>query len=147
MADDRYNLQRFHKAQAFMYDDALMEIYSGRKQSQWMWFVYPQIKGLGKSDATQDFEILSIEEARAFTRDEELWQNYLEITAVLLEHKGVLPQLIFGKNDSMKLKSSLTLFNFVAPKEKIIKDALHFFFADQLDQRTLKAIKELKNKK
>lgn len=109
-----------------------------------MVFMFPQVEGLGSSDSSKEFSISSKEEARAFVKDEELWANYLEVLSVLLmRHKGVIPQLIFGKNDAMKLKSSLTLFSFIVPKEKIIKDVLKFFYADQVDKKTLSILKQM----
>ncbi|MDM1071738.1 DUF1810 family protein [Empedobacter brevis] len=142
---DKFNLKRFHDAQSFVYDEILMEVHSGKKQTNWMVFMFPQIVGLGSSDSSVEFAISSKEEGRAFVKDDELWGNYLEVLSVLLmRHKGVIPQLIFGKNDAMKLKSSLTLFNFIAPKEKIIKDVLKHFYADQVDKKTLTILKQMK---
>ncbi|MGV0757067.1 DUF1810 domain-containing protein [Empedobacter brevis] len=142
---DKFNLKRFHDAQSFVYDEILMEVHSGKKQTNWMVFMFPQLVGLGSSDSSVEFAISSKEEGRAFVKDDELWGNYLEVLSVLLmRHKGVIPQLIFGKNDAMKLKSSLTLFNFIAPKEKIIKDVLKHFYADQVDKKTLTILKQMK---
>ncbi|MFV0149121.1 DUF1810 domain-containing protein [Empedobacter falsenii] len=142
--NDKFNLKRFHDAQSFVYDEILMEVHAGKKQTNWMVFMFPQLAGLGSSDSSLEFSISSKEEARAFVKDEELWENYLDVLSVLLmRHKGVIPQLIFGKNDAMKLKSSLTLFNFIAPKEKIIKDVLRFFYADQTDKKTLSILKQM----
>ncbi|MGV0752003.1 DUF1810 family protein [Empedobacter brevis] len=142
---DKFNLKRFRDAQSFVYDEILMEVHSGKKQTNWMVFMFPQIVGLGSSDSSVEFAISSKEEGRAFVKDDELWGNYLEVLSVLLmRHKGVIPQLIFGKNDAMKLKSSLTLFNFIAPKEKIIKDVLKHFYADQVDKKTLTILKQMK---
>ncbi|MGV0924609.1 DUF1810 family protein [Empedobacter tilapiae] len=141
---DKFNLKRFHDAQSFVYDEILMEVHAGKKQTNWIVFMFPQLVGLGSSDSSLEFSISSKEEARAFVKDEELWGNYLEVLSVLLiQHKGVIPQLIFGKNDAMKLKSSLTLFNFIVPKEKIIKDVLKFFYADQVDKKTLSILKQM----
>lgn len=141
---DKFNLKRFHDAQNFVYDEILMEVHAGKKQTNWIVFMFPQLVGLGSSDSSLEFSISSKEEARAFVKDEELWGNYLEVLSVLLmQHKGVIPQLIFGKNDAMKLKSSLTLFNFIVPKEKIIKDVLKFFYADQVDKKTLSILKQM----
>lgn len=144
--NDRYNLQRFENAQSFVYDEALMEIHAGKVQTNWVVFMFPQIEGLGKSDSSKEFAIASIEEARAYTQNEELWGNYLELLEVLMMHKGTLPQLIFGKNDAMKLKSSLTLFNFIKPKEAIIKKVLETFYQGQKDKKTLELIKKIKQK-
>ncbi|GEM52482.1 hypothetical protein EB1_22720 [Empedobacter brevis NBRC 14943 = ATCC 43319] len=142
---DKFNLKRFNDAQSFVYDEILMEVHSGKKQTNWIVFMFPQIVGLGSSDSSVEFAISSKEEGRAFVKDDELWGNYLEVLSVLLmRHKGVIPQLIFGKNDAMKLKSSLTLFNFIAPKEKIIKDVLKHFYADQVDKKTLTILKQMK---
>ncbi|MDH2208178.1 MULTISPECIES: DUF1810 family protein [Empedobacter] len=141
---DKFNLKRFHDAQSFVYDEILMEVHAGKKQTNWIVFMFPQLVGLGSSDSSLEFSISSKEEARAFVKDEELWGNYLEVLSVLLmQHIGVIPQLIFGKNDAMKLKSSLTLFNFIVPKEKIIKDVLKFFYADQVDKKTLSILKQM----
>ena len=143
--NDKFNLKRFHDAQSFVYDEILMDVHAGKKQSNWMIFMFPQIDGLGTSDSSKDFAISSKAEARAFVQDEELWANYLEVLSVLLmRHKGIIPQLIFGKNDAMKLKSSLTLFNYIVPKEKIIKDVLKHFYADQLDKKTVSILKQMK---
>ncbi|MDM1550741.1 DUF1810 family protein [Empedobacter falsenii] len=141
---DKFNLKRFHDAQSFVYDEILMEVHAGKKQTNWIVFMFPQLVGLGSSDSSLEFSISSKEEARAFVKDEELWGNYLEVLSVLLiQHKGIIPQLIFGKNDAIKLKSSLTLFNFIVPKEKIIKDVLKFFYADQVDKKTLSILKQM----
>ncbi len=143
--NDKFNLKRFHDAQSFVYDEILMDVHAGKKQSNWMIFMFPQIDGLGTSDSSKDFAMSSKAEARAFVQDEELWANYLEVLSVLLmRHKGIIPQLIFGKNDAMKLKSSLTLFNYIVPKEKIIKDVLKHFYADQLDKKTVSILKQMK---
>ena len=99
---DKFNLKRFHDAQSFVYDEILMEVHAGKKQTNWIVFMFPQLVGLGSSDSSLEFSISSKEEARAFVKDEELWGNYLEVLSVLLmQHKGVIPQLIFGKNDAM----------------------------------------------
>ncbi|QTV05243.1 DUF1810 domain-containing protein [Faecalibacter bovis] len=145
--NDRYNLQRFENAQAFVFDEALMEVHAGKVQTNWVIFTFPQVVGLGKSDSSLEFGIASIEEARAYVQNEELWGNYLELLEVLMMHKGTLPQLIFGKNDAMKLKSSLTLFNFIKPKEVIIKKVLDTFYQGQTDKKTLEIIKQMKQKK
>ena len=145
--NDRYNLQRFENAQSFVYDEALMEIHAGKVQTNWVVFMFPQVEGLGKSDSSKEFAIASIEEARAYTQHDDLWGNYLELLEVLMMHKGTLPQLIFGKNDAMKLKSSLTLFNFIKPKEAIIKKVLETFYQGQTDKKTLELIKKIKQKK
>ena len=143
--NDKFNLKRFHDAQSFVYDEILMEVHAGKKQTNWMVFMFPQVDGLGTSDSSKEFSISSKEEARAFVKDEELWGNYLEVLSVLLlRHKGTIPQLIFGKNDAMKLKSSLTLFSFIVPKEKIVRDTLKYFYADQVDKKTLQIIKGFK---
>lgn len=144
--NDKYNLQRFENAQSFVYDEALMEIHSGKVQTNWVVFMFPQVEGLGKSDSSKEFAISSIEEARAFVQNEELWNNYLELLTVLMTHKKTLPQLIFGKNDSMKLKSSLTLFSFIKPKEPLLRKVLETFYQGQTDKKTLDIIKVLRTK-
>lgn len=145
--NDRYNLQRFENAQAFVFDEALIEIHSGKVQTNWVIFMFPQVLGLGKSDSSKEFAIESIEEARAYVQNESLWENYIELLEVLMMHKGTIPQLIFGKNDAMKLKSSLTLFNFVKPKEPLIKKVLETFYQGQTDKKSLEIIKQFKQKK
>lgn len=145
--NDRYNLQRFENAQSFVYEEALMEIHSGKVQTNWVVFTFPQVVGLGKSDSSKEFGIATIEEAWAYIQNDELWGNYLELLEVLMQHKGTIPQLIFGKNDAMKLKSSLTLFNFLKPKEPLIKKVLETFYQGQTDKKTLDIIKLMKQKK
>ena len=133
-----------HKGFKMKLYDGMAEEYEKRHNELW-----PEMKDMIHEHGGKNYSIFLDKETMVLygyieIEDEELWANYLEVLSVLLmRHKGVIPQLIFGKNDAMKLKSSLTLFSFIVPKEKIIKDVLKFFYADQVDKKTLSILKQM----
>ena len=130
------NLERFLSAQENDYDIALSEIKNGRKQSHWMWYIFPQIQGLGYSSMAQFYAIKDREEAVAFLQHPVLGTRLIEITEALLCLKENDATKVMGYPDDLKLKSSMTLFYAVSDKE-IFKSVLDKFFGGKLDKRTL----------
>lgn len=131
------DLQRFVDAQATTYASALAEISAGRKRSHWMWFVFPQIAGLGWSETAQRYAIASRDEASAYLAHPVLGPRLREITAAALEHPELSPTALFGQPDDLKFHSSLTLFAAVAEDPEPFRQALKTFFAGQPDEATL----------
>src|SRR3954469_15194523 len=117
MASDRYELRRFEEAQdtGGTYGAALSELRAGRQTSHWMWFVFPQIAGLGRTPTAQRYAISSLDEARAYLEHPVLGPRLLESTRALTELSGPTAEEIFGPVDAMKLRSSMTLFERAAP--------------------------------
>jgi uncharacterized protein (DUF1810 family) len=135
-ASGPHDLQRFVDAQGGIFEQALAELRAGRKQSHWMWFVFPQLAGLGRSSTAQFYAIHSATEAHAFLVHEPLGARLHQVTEALLPWAGKrTAEQIFGSTDAMKLRSSLTLFDAVAP-HSIFGHALVAFF-DGPDPRTL----------
>jgi len=132
-----YDLQRFVDAQADTYAVALEEIRAGRKRSHWMWFVFPQIEGLGRSETARHYAIASRDEASAYLTHPLLGPRLREITAAALEHPELSATALFGQPDDLKFHSSLTLFAAVAEEPEPFRQALKAFFAGQPDEATL----------
>lgn len=135
-----YDLERFVKAQEYTYQVALREVRAGCKQSHWMWYIFPQIKGLGRSEMAQYYAIQSAEEARAYLEHPILGKRLQEISAALLDLPTSDARTVFGYTDNMKLRSSMTLFYQVSHHfvfEKVLKK----FFGGKLDQRTISILK------
>lgn len=131
------NLERFKKAQANgVYVNALEEIRRGRKRSHWMWFIFPQIDGLGFSPMTSIYAIKDQSEAREYLMDEMLGSRLREICQALLELPENDPHKVFGSPDDLKLRSSMTLFDYVAPNE-IFAEVLEKYYAGERDKLTL----------
>lgn len=132
------DLDRFVAAQAHHYDDALRELTQGRKQSHWMWFVFPQIAGLGQSATARHYAISDLVEAQAYLAHPLLGPRYLACVAALAAHRSQTPEAIMGGIDAIKLRSSLTLFDRAgAPAE--VRDTLMAFF-DEPDDATLRLL-------
>ena len=140
-ADDPYHLQRFLDAQARAYDQALTELKAGRKQSHWMWFIFPQIKGLGVSVTAEHYSIGSLQEAEAYLDQPILGYRLRELAGVLLRLQGKTAEEIFGYPDHLKLHSSMTLFDQAEPDERLFHDVLVKYFGGELDQATLGQLK------
>jgi uncharacterized protein (DUF1810 family) len=134
---DQFDLQRFVDAQASTYERALKELQSGRKQSHWMWFVFPQLTGLGHSDMARRYGISGREEAIAYLQHPLLGERLARCCAALLEWKDRSAAHIMGSPDDMKLRSSMTLFAAVAPEQQVFRDVLEVFFKGQADELTL----------
>lgn len=130
-------LTRFEEAHRCSYKTALTEIRNGRKETHWMWFIFPQIHGLGKSPTSQYYAIQNLDEARAFLNDSYLGGNLLEITNALLLLDEDNPTAIFGKPDDKKLRSSMTLFALVSEDDSVFRQVLNKYFEGKPDKRTL----------
>lgn len=136
------NLERFRVAQDKWddYQSALAEMKAGRKVSHWIWYIFPQIKGLGESFTSQRYAIDSLYEAQCYLQDELLGARLREITAAVLEHRRTpIAQIMGGSLDAMKFRSSMTLFDLVSPVD-IFADALQVFFAGERAPQTLKIV-------
>ena len=133
------NFNRFISAQERDYLIALSEIKNGSKQSHWIWYIFPQIKGLGFSHQSQFYGIANRQEAEAYLAEPTLNARLREITLALLEHKDKTAQQILGGIDAMKVKSSMTLFDAIAPND-IYADVLNSFFAGERCKQTLECI-------
>ena len=135
--DDPFDLNRFLDAQHESYAIALGEIRGGRKQSHWMWFIFPQIDGLGSSPTARHYAIKSRDEAAAYLRHPLLGARLLECAQAALSVHRRSARDIFGSPDDLKLRSSATLFAAVAPKRSVFERLLERYFKGQPDQRTL----------
>ena len=131
-----FNLERFVLAQRNVYSQALSEIIRGRKTSHWMWFIFPQVKGLGRSYESQLYGIGDLSEARAYLAHDVLGNRLRECVSALLRIENRTALEIFGPIDEMKLRSSLTLFN-AASEEVIFDQAIVKYFNGQTDDLTL----------
>jgi uncharacterized protein (DUF1810 family) len=133
----QFDLDRFVAAQSDIYSQALAELRAGRKQSHWMWFVFPQIAGLGRSPTAIFYAIASAAEARAYLAHSLLGSRLAECTQAVLVHRDRTAEAIFGAIDAMKLKSSMTLFEAVAEDPAPFASVLDFFFDAERDPATL----------
>jgi uncharacterized protein (DUF1810 family) len=143
MGEDRYGLQRFVDAQedAAIYARSLGELRAGRKQSHWIWFVFPQIAGLGSSPMSQAYAIRSLEEARAYLAHPLLGPRLRESTeALLAATPGAPAEAILGGIDAIKVRSSMTLFTRAAPGERIFSKVLDRFYGGEADPETERRI-------
>ena len=135
------SLERFIKAQGNDYQTALAEVRAGYKCSHWMWYIFPQLKGLGFSSTAQFYGINGKEEAKAYLEHPVLRGRLREITFVLLTLEGKSAVDIFGHTDAMKLRSSMTLFNAVANGEDIFQKVLNKYYGGKSDDITLAMLK------
>jgi uncharacterized protein (DUF1810 family) len=133
----RVGLERFVEAQARIYPQALAELQRGRKESHWMWFVFPQIAGLGRSPTAQHYAIASAEEARAYLAHPLLGPRLREATEAVLGHRQRNAEAIFGPVDAIKFRSSMTLFEAAANGAGPFGEALDAFFGGERDAATL----------
>jgi uncharacterized protein (DUF1810 family) len=139
---DHFNLNRFIEAQNSDFNKALDEIKQGKKRSHWMWFVFPQFKGLGSSSTSEMFAINSIAEAQAYIKQPILGPRLVEITLVLLNLESHSADSIFGSPDDLKLKSSMTLFNAVQNETNIFELTLDKYFFGTKCEKTLRYLSE-----
>jgi uncharacterized protein (DUF1810 family) len=136
MADDPYDLDRFVTAQASVYADVVAELEAGRKESHWMWFVFPQVRGLGFSPMAHRYGIASLDEARAYLAHPVLGPRLRECASLMLRHRGQAAEDILGSPDDLKLRSSMTLFAQAAPDEPAFREILTEFYGGKPDERT-----------
>lgn len=134
---DPYNLERFVIAQSSIFDQVLSELRAGYKESHWMWFIFPQIKGLGRSPISVEYAISSKDEARAYLQHPILGVRLKECTRLILLVKGRSAIEIFGEPDDMKFRSSMTLFAQVSGDDDICERALQKYFDGIPDSLTL----------
>ena len=135
--DDKYNLDRFRTAQQRSYQTALSEIRHGCKISHWMWYIFPQIAGLGMSPTSQYYAISGLDEAAAYLRDPVLGERLKEITNVLLSLDTCDASEVFGWPDDMKLRSSMTLFSQVGGADEVFGKVLDKYFRGEPDDMTM----------
>lgn len=134
------DLERFLIAQQTYYRTALQEIKSGQKRSCWMWFIFPQIAGLGYSETARYYAIKDLDEAKAYMEDYTLSSNLVEISQALLEVDSNDATAVMGWPDDLKLKSSMTLFAVAKLECEVFQKVLDKFFHGERDQRTIEIL-------
>ena len=134
---DLFNLQRFLDAQAPVYERARRELEAGRKESHWMWFVFPQIAGLGQSPMSIRFAIASLDEAKAYLAQPVLGARLRECATLVLDAEGRTARQIFGPIDELKFRSSMTLFARAAPDDDLFQRCIDKYFAGGADPATV----------
>ena len=137
---DINSLERFVEAQERTYQVALSEVYNGKKRTHWMWYIFPQLRGLGKSSMAHIYGISGLEEAKAYLEHPILSERLYKICGALLEHKDANIVEIFGDIDTLKLRSSMTLFSLTSEEYTIFDEVLDTFFEGQMDEATLKLL-------
>ena len=139
-ADDPYDLNRFVRAQETDYGTALSEIRGGRKQSHWMWYIFPQLGGLAASSTSQYYAIKGVAEARAYLDHQVLGPRLLECAGAVLQLEGRSATEIFGSPDDVKLRSCATLFACVSPQGSVFDRLLDKYYRSERDDRTLRLL-------
>ena len=134
------SLDRFLKGHNMDYETALSEIKAGRKRSHWIWYIFPQIHGLGMSRTSEIYSIQSLDEAKEYMENEMLKAHMIEICNVLLDLEVSDPTEVMGYPDDLKLRSSMTLFAEVAPEYDIFQEVLDKFYGGEKDKRTLELL-------
>ena len=135
-----YDLGRFIAAQDGVYPGALAELRAGRKRTHWMWFVFPQIAGLGSSAMARRYAIGSLVEARAYLADAVLGPRLIECASALLSVEGRSAEEIMGYPDDLKLRSSMTLFRRAAPEIEVFQEVLDRYYEGKPDPQTLNKV-------
>lgn len=136
------DLQRFIDAQRNDYEQALQEVKSGRKRTHWMWYIFPQIHGLGMTPISDYYSIRSLREAKDYLKDPVLGARLVEISKALLELNTSDPHAVFGSPDDLKLRSCMTLFERADPQNPVFGDVLDKYYIGERDQRTLEILDE-----
>ena len=139
------NLDRFITAQETNYAIALKEIREGFKRSHWMWYIFPQITGLGQSWMAKQYEIVNLDEAKAYIENDYLRNNLIEISQALLDCGNDNISEIMGAPDDLKLRSCMTLFELAAPEIEIFGEVLDKFFDGNRDMKTLEIVQMNRN--
>jgi uncharacterized protein (DUF1810 family) len=147
MTSDPFRLARFLEAQQRVYTQARAELAAGRKQSHWMWFIFPQLTGLGSSATAHRYAISSLEEARAYLAHPVLGERLRECTQLVMHVQGRTPAAIFGYPDDLKFRSSMTLFARAAqdsrPADRVFGAALGHHFAGEPDPLTVRLLEQV----
>jgi uncharacterized protein (DUF1810 family) len=138
--NDSYNLRRFVDAQNPVYERVCAELRRGQKQGHWMWFIFPQLRGLGHSEMATLFGISSRQEALAYLKHPVLGPRLAECTRLVHLVEGRSIHEIFGSPDDLKFRSSMTLFALVTPEDPIFKHALQKYFGGELDRLTVQRL-------
>ena len=138
---DPYHLQRFLDAQSSIYAQVLAELRDGRKRSHWMWFIFPQIAGLGHSETARYYAIGSLDEAAAYLQHSVLGPRLLECTSLVTQVSGKTIHEILGSPDDMKFRSCMTLFSHAAVDKQPFEEALQKYFAGEKDSLTLECLR------
>ena len=133
-------LERFVEAQSRVYDTVINELALGHKETHWMWFIFPQLKELGKSAIAKRFGIESLDEARAYVAHPQLGTRLLECTKTMLAQRNANAFEILGSPDDLKFRSCMTLFAIAAPTEPAFRQALDMFFSGKSDETTVKLL-------
>jgi uncharacterized protein (DUF1810 family) len=141
-----HNLKRFIEAQQSHYPIALAEIKNSKKRSHWMWYIFPQIEGLGFSDTSKFYAIKDMEEAEAFLKHPVLGSRFVGICKELLKQNENNANKIFGSPDDLKLKSSMTLFSLIPNADPVFESVLNKFFNGEKDKKTMRIL-ETQNSK
>ena len=141
---DRFDLERFLSAQRGAYDDALREITGGKKRTHWMWFVFPQIDGLGHSAMARRYAITSLDEAKAYLAHPVLGARLQEIAEAAVALPETSASSVFGSPDDLKLQSCATLFALVSAPGSVFERLLDKFFAGERDAETLRLVSTVK---
>ena len=138
---DSNSLNRFIKAQETMYETALEEMKNGKKESHWIWYIFPQLRGLGYSPNAYTYGINGLEEAKAYLEHPVLSARLIEISTALLSHKGESIEDIMGDIDALKLRSSMTLFALISKDNSVFHQVLDCFYDGNMDELTRKLAK------
>ena len=137
---DMYDISRFTDAQRRSFSTALAEIKRGRKMSHWMWYIFPQVSGLGFSSTAQYYSISGLEEAREYLSDAYLRDNLIEISHALLMLPDNDAEAVLGWPDCLKLRSCMTLFKYAAPDEPMFQQVLDKYYGGRDDSRTVELL-------
>ena len=138
---DQYNLNRFIEAQMAIYEGAMMELARGRKESHWIWYIFPQIEGLGRSDTAKLYSIKSLEEGRAYLEHPLLGPRLNKACEILLSLKDSSMDEVMGFPDDLKLLSSMTLFEALSDSSSIFTKIIEIYFDDERDENSIELIK------
>lgn len=142
--DNKYFLDRFIQAQKGSYDTALKEIRDGHKKSHWIWYIFPQITGLGMSAISEKYAIKNIEEAKAYMADKTLRSHLVQASEALLGLECSDPSVVMGFPDDLKLRSCMTLFAIAAPECTVFQSVLDKYYGGEMDKKTLEILQKQK---
>jgi uncharacterized protein (DUF1810 family) len=140
MTTDTFALERFIQAQDPIYAQVVSELRRGRKRGHWIWYIFPQLRGLGMSPTSQHFGISGLEEARAYLAHPLLGERLAECVEMILSHQGVSAESILGRLDALKFRSCLTLFAAAEPSQTVFAEALERFFGGTRDPLSLELL-------
>lgn len=138
--NDPFDLARFVEAQRRDYQQALDELRAGAKRSHWIWYVFPQLRGLGRSEMAEHYGISGLDEARAYLAHPLLGKRLEDCARALLSHRGRPVRQIMGSPDDLKLRSSMTLFQAAAPQQPLFAEVLQAFYEGEQDAATLQRL-------